>query len=199
MKQRRRLTISLLASLALSLFLLACGGGGSGDDEAQIEAAIRTGALSTDPSKCTELATPAFLTQTTEKTGKKAVEACEEEAKDPTDNAKSLKFTKIEVDGSKATADTAFTGGGFGGQTVVIALVKDGDQWKLDRLAGFASIDKAALGKTLEERLDETGKLTSKQTSCIVGEVEKASKAKLEELFLSGSSTEFVELVEGCA
>lgn len=189
----------LFPCLALAFALSACGGSSSSSDEGQIEATIRTAAVSSDPSKCTEVSTAAFLKQTTEKTGSAAVEACEKEAEEPSDNAESVTVSKIEVDGDKATADVAFVGSGFDGQTLAVALVKEGDQWKLDKATGFVELDKAALGNSIEERLEETGELTAKQTECIVGGLEDASQDEIEELMLGGSSTPFVELAEGCA
>jgi hypothetical protein len=196
---KRLLLLPCLLALS-ALALAACGGGGDDSgDEGQIEEAIETSATTSDPSNCTVLSTQAFVEQSSDETGKAAVKACEEEAKDPTNNADSVKVTNIEIDGSKATADAAIVGGGFDGQTVTIALVAEEDRWKLDQITGFAKLDTVALAKVFETELEASEELTAEQTSCIVEGLEAASKAEAEELLLSGSSTPFVELAEGCA
>jgi hypothetical protein len=53
--------------------------------------------------------------------------------------------TNIKVDGDKATADVAITGATLDGQTVAIALVKQGGQWKLDKVNSFVKFDRNKL------------------------------------------------------
>jgi ABC-type glycerol-3-phosphate transport system substrate-binding protein len=186
----------LLSALALA----ACGGGGSdsGDEDA-VEAAIVRSATTADPANCTEVETQAFVEQSSDEKGAKALEECEKEATDASNNAKTVKVTKIKIDGDEATADAAITGGGFDGQVISISLVEEDGSWKLDQLTGFAKLDTARLGKVFGEKLEETGELTPEQTSCIIEGVEAASKAEAEELVLSGSSQPLVDLAEGCA
>lgn len=197
MKPRHLLLPCLLLLSALAL--AACGGGGSdsGDEEA-IEAAIVRSATTADPANCTEIETQAFAEQSSDDDGAAAVKECEKEAKDPSNNAKTVKVTKIKVDGSEASADAAIVGGGFDGQTISVSLVEEDGVWKLDQLTGFAKLDTARLAQIFGEKLEETGELTPRQTSCIVEGVEAASKEKAEELVLSGSSDPLVELAEGC-
>lgn len=183
----------LLSALALA----ACGGGDSGDEEA-IEAAIVRSATTADPANCTEVETQAFVEQSSDESGAAAVKDCEKEAKDASNNAKTVKVTKIEVDGPEATADAAIVGGGFDSQVISISLVEEDGTWKLDELTGFAKLDTARLAEIFGEKLEETGELTEAQTSCIVEGIEAASRAEAEELVLSGSSTPLVELAEGC-
>jgi ABC-type glycerol-3-phosphate transport system substrate-binding protein len=194
----RRLLLSCLLLIS-ALALAACGGGGSdsGDEEA-IEAAIVRSATTTDPASCTEVETLAFAEQSSDKNGAAAVKECEKEAKDPSSNAKTVKVTKVEVDGAEASADAAVTGGGFDGQVISISLVEEDGAWKLNELTGFAKLDTAKLAQIFGEKLEETGELTPEQTSCIVEGVEAASKSEAEELVLSGSSQPLVELAEGC-
>lgn len=197
MKPRHLLLSCLLLLSALAL--AACGGGGSDSgDEESIEAAIVRSATTADPANCTEVETQSFVEQSSDEKGAKALEECEEEAKDPSNNAKTVKVTKITIDGSEATADAAVVGGGFDGQTISIALVEEDGTWKLDQLTGFAKLDTARLAEIFGEKLEETGELSPEQTSCIVEGIEAASKDKAEELVLSGSSDPLVELAEGC-
>jgi ABC-type glycerol-3-phosphate transport system substrate-binding protein len=197
LKLRHLLLPCLLLISALAL--AACGGGGSdsGDEEA-IEAAIVRSATTADPANCTEVETLAFAEQSSDESGAAAVKECEKEATDASNNAKTVKVTKISIDGSEATADAALTGGGFDGQVISISLVEEDGSWKLDELTGFTKLDTAKLAGIFGEKLEETGELTPEQTSCIVEGVEAASKPEAEELVLSGSSQPLVELAEGC-
>jgi ABC-type glycerol-3-phosphate transport system substrate-binding protein len=197
LKLRHLLLPCLLLFSALAL--AACGGGGSdGGDEEAVEAAIVRSATTADPANCTEVETQAFVEQSSDEKGAKALRECEKEAKDASNNAKTVKVTKIKIDGDEATADAAITGGGFDGQVISIALVEEDGSWKLDQLTGFAKLDTANLAQVFGEKLEETGELTPEQTSCIVEGVEAASKQEAEELVLSGSSDPLVELAEGC-
>ena len=143
----RHLLLPLLLLLS-ALALAACGGGGDDNsgDEKEIEAAIIRSATTADPTNCTEVETQAFVEQSSDMTGALAVKDCETEAKDPTNNAKTVKVTKIEIDGDEATAEAAVIGGGFDGQTIAIDLVEEDGAWKLDQLAGFTELDTASAG-----------------------------------------------------
>lgn len=197
MKLRHLLLPCLLLISALAL--AACGGGGSdsGEEEA-IEAAIVRSATTADPANCTEVETLAFAEQSSDESGATAVKECEKEAKDASNNAKTVKVTKVKVDGSEATADAAIIGGGFDGQVISIALVEEDGSWKLDELTGFAKVDTARLAEVFGEKLEETGELTPRQTSCIAEGIEAASTSQAEELILSGSSQPLVELAKDC-
>jgi hypothetical protein len=188
-------------TLLLALGVTACGSsGGGGGDEDQITAAIRTVALGTDPAACKKYETQSFMAQNTQSEGAKAVSACEQHAKEAKGNPKSVALSKVEVNGTRATADVAFTGGGFNGQTAAIALVKEGDQWKLDKTTGFAKLDRAKLIEQFEAKLtDPANKISKSVASCFVKAVEKEPQAKVEELVLSGSSEPIVELIKSCS
>jgi ABC-type glycerol-3-phosphate transport system substrate-binding protein len=195
LRKRHLLLPCLLIVSALAL--VACGGGSS--DESEIEEAIETSATTGDPSNCTKLETANFVEQSTSESGKAAIKTCEEEAKkEPESRAESVEVTEVEVDGSKATANAAVTGGSLDNQTVSIALVEE-DGWKLNELTGFVKLDQGALAKVFEGQLEKSGELNSEQTSCIVEGLEEASKEEIEEIILSGNSTPIEELAEGCA
>lgn len=199
MNKPHRLLPCLLIVSALALAACGGSGGGGSSDEEQIEEAITMSATTTDPANCAKLETEAFVEQSSKESGKAAYKTCEKEAKDATNNADSVAVSEVEVEGSKATADAAITGGGFDGQTVTIALVEEGGQWKLDQITGFAKLDTAALARTFKTQIEASGELTPEQTACIVGGIEEASQAEVEEFLLSGSSTPFVELAESCS
>jgi hypothetical protein len=130
--------------------------------------------------------------------GAEAVKTCEKEAKEET-GAKSASVSNVEVDGSKATAEVALTGGGLDGQAVEVALVKQGDQWKLNEITGFTKFDQAKVIETLEEGFAEPSSEVSKSlASCIVKSFEEAPQAEFEEALLSTSSKGFEEIAGDC-
>jgi len=194
---KRYLVLPVLLVVS-ALAFAACGSSGSSDED-QITEAIQTSATSTDPTVCAEFQTQAFMEQSSDKEGKEAVEQCEEDATKGDENAESVAVSEVEVEGSSSTADAAFTGGSFDGQTLSVALVKEGDQWQLDEITGFVKLDNVKLAETLEEKLEETKEIPAETASCIVETFEESSQSEVEELLLSGSSEPFVELAEECS
>jgi hypothetical protein len=179
-----------------ALALAACGSGNS--DESQIEEAVETSATSTDPADCTKLATQRFVEQTTQSEGAEALKTCEKEASEES-GATAADVSNVEVDGSKATADVALTGGGLDGQGVNVALVKEGDQWKLDEITGFTKFNQAKVIETLEEQFAKPSNEVSKSlASCITSSFEEAPQAQFEEALLSPSTEGFEELAGSC-
>lgn len=189
--------LALLSLLILSVAgLAACGSGAS--DESQVEGAIETAAASNDPADCKELLTQSFMEQTDKSKGSEAVESCEEEASQDEGVEKAI-VSKVKVEGSKATADAALTGSPFDGQQVEIALVKDGDQWKLDQITRFTAFNPAKVTAFFTRELSKPSSETSKaRANCVIDSVERASKVKLEEILLSPSPKGFEELVGSC-
>lgn len=185
-----------LSILVLALGLAACGGGGESEED-KITNAIETAATSTNPVVCTELQTQGFVEQTQGEEGKAAVKSCEKEASDGSNNPDSVKVTKVEVDGSNATADAAFVGGSFDGQTLAVALVEEDGDWKLDEATGFAKFDKAKLIEAFTSSLEEE-KVEPELASCLTEAFEEAEQGEFEELILGGSSQPIVELAEAC-
>src|SRR5262245_53805225 len=133
MRQFRAVAAAAVVAVFAAFALAACGGGddASSEDQDQITQAINAAAASGDPSACTQYQTQRFLEQTNDGTGEAAVKSCEQDAADSV--ADSVDVTDIEVDGDSATAKAAVTGSVFDGQTLDIALVKEGDVWKLDQ------------------------------------------------------------------
>jgi hypothetical protein len=195
----RKLRLLLpLAVLALAFGLVACGGGES--DEDKIVEAIETSATSTDPADCKELATQAFLEQTELEQGGAAVKSCEEGAEDTADDPDSVEVSKVEVDGSDATADVAFEGGSFDGQTLSVALVEEEDQWKLDEVASFAKLDQEKLATSLEEAFQSGDEPLDPALATCFGEViRELDKSQVEEVVIGGTSDPIVEIIEGCS
>ena len=183
-----------------ALTFAACGSSGAGDED-QITEAIETLATGTDPANCAKLSTAAFMEQSTQKEGKEASEQCEEEAGEPDKNAESATVSNVEVEGDEATAEVAFTGGGFDGQTLEVALLKEGDQWKLNEVEGFSKLDKTALVEQFEKEFESSSSSgVSEETAvCIEEAFEESTQAEIEEYLLSGSPEAISELVEECS
>jgi hypothetical protein len=156
---KRRLVLACLL-IASAFALVACGSGN--DDESQVEEAIETSATSTDPADCKKLATQRFMEQTTQSEGAEAVETCEEEASND-EGADTATVSNVEVDGSNASADVALNGGGFDGQEVEVALVKEDDQWKLDEVAGFVKFDEAKVIETPRKGIRKAGERSEQE------------------------------------
>lgn len=194
----RKQHLLALCLLVVSAFLLAACGSSGDSAESQIEDAIETSATTNDPANCTELETQNFSEQGSGESGKAAVTACEKEAKESS-QADSVEITEVKVDGSKATANAAISGGNFDGQAVTIALVEEDGKWKLDELTGFVKFDQGALAKVFETQLEKDNELTPELTSCIVIGIEEAPQAEIEEIILSGNAAPVEELAESCA
>jgi hypothetical protein len=185
--------------VALALALGACGGGEESEEDKVVET-IETSALSADPADCKELATQAFLEQTEFSQDSKAVESCEEGAEDTSDDPDSVEVSKVVVEGSEASADVAFTGGTFDGQTLSVALVDEDGDWKMDAVTGFAKLDQEKLARTLEEGL-QSGEdaLDPQLASCFAEVLGELDKAQVEEVLIGGSQKPIVEIIEGCS
>jgi ABC-type glycerol-3-phosphate transport system substrate-binding protein len=193
----KRPLLLIVALLVSALALVACGGSGS-SDEGKIEEAIETSATASDPTNCTKLETLAFSEQSSGESGKAAIVKCEEEAKDPEGKAESVAVSEVEVDGSKATANAAITGGSLEGQTASIALVEEDGQWKLDQITGFVKLNQAQLASVFAEQLEKNDEVTPEITACIVAGIEAAPKGEAEEFVLDPANRALGELAESC-
>jgi hypothetical protein len=183
--------------LALGLALAACGGGGESDED-KIVSAIETAATSTDPAVCKETETLNFMEQTTGSGGKEAEKECEEEAKAGENNPDSVVVSKIEADGGAATANAAFKGGSFNGQTLELALVEEDGDWKVDAVSGFANFDRTELLNVFTEKLGEEEAVEPRVASCIIEGLGEIPDEALESLVLTNESRPIVELAESC-
>ena len=194
---RKRLLLLPCILILSALALAACGS--SSGDEGEVEEAIEASATSTDPADCKKLNTQEFMEQTTQESGGAAVKQCEEEAKDG-EGAKSVSVSNVEVDGSDATAEAALSGGNLDGQTLEVALVKDGTQWKLSEVVEFTKFNQAKLVEVLEEGLSEpSSEVDPKFASCVIDAFKQGSQEEVEELLFGGSSGTLEEVFETCA
>jgi hypothetical protein len=179
---------SRLALISCSIFTLAIGVatcGGGNQDEDQIREAIETAATSGDPTACTDVETQHFVDQISFGSGQAALKTCKKEAaQTPAD---SIEVSNIQVDGDTATADGAATGQIFDGQTLEISLVKDGDQWKLDQLTGFAEFDRDAFDAAFEKEISGGSGAPAKVRPCLLEQVKGLSDQELQDKLLSSN------------
>jgi hypothetical protein len=174
---------AIFATMAMApVALAACGSSGNSDDENQITDAITKAATSGDPAACTEVQTQRFTEQTSGGGGD-AVKSCEKDAADSASD--SVEVSNIKVDGNTATAEAKLTGGFVDGQTVNVSLVKDGDQWKLDQLTGFADFNRDAFIKSALAEVTKDPSATAQVLACLKVQFDKASDESLEQILLS--------------
>lgn len=182
----------ILASAALT----ACGSDDTSEDEEQITEAIETSAMSSDPSACTELQTQRFIEQTEGETGEAALESCRENAGD--EPAESVEVSSIEADGDAATAEAAITGSFLDGSTVEIGLVREGEQWKLDELTGFAEFDRAGFEAAFEEEVRSDEEIPPQAADCIVQRFEGFSDQEAQDFLLRPGESGGEEVFTPC-
>jgi hypothetical protein len=185
--------------LIFSALALAACGSGSGDEEGKVEEAIETAATSTDPTNCAKFQTQNFMEQTSQESGQAALKKCEEEAKNK-EGAESAKVSNVEVDGSNATAEVALSGGNtLEGQTLEVALVKDGDQWKLNEVVKFTKFNPNKLIEAFEGEIEKSGEASSKFATCFIEAFKQADQAEVEELLFHSSGKGFEEIAKECS
>jgi hypothetical protein len=190
---KRLLFLPCVAIAALAL--AACG---SSDETAEIEDVIVASATADEPANCTRLNTRHFNEQIAGVSGTAAVRECEEEA-EKEEGLDSVEISKVEVDGSDATAQVALTGGGLNGQSIEVALIEDGDQWKLDEIVKFTKFDASQMAQAFEAQVNANpGEISRQVVACLADAFASASRVEAEELRLSGSRDAFEELFEGC-
>ncbi len=193
---RKRLLCLLSAVIVFALVLSACGS--SSDETGEVEKVIVASATANNPANCTKLNTVGFNEQLAGESGDAAVEECEKEAEN-NEGLDSVRVSKVEVDGSEATAAVALSGGGFDGQAIEVSLVKNGDQWKLDEIVKFTKFDPKQLAQAFETQVAKhPGELSNRLASCISDAFASASQEEAEELLLSGSSKAFEGVAEAC-
>ena len=185
--------------LVLTIVFAACGGGGGEDEESQITNVITRSVIFPNPADCTELQTQRFTEQVEFASGKKAIRSCAAEERDTSNDPFSLEMSRIAVDGSSATANIAFGGGIFDGQTVRVSLVKEGEQWKLDRLVAFEAFDQRALAAAfLDTATAGPEPVPRGQAKCISKQLAAAQPKALQTALLSGDQAEVGAFTAGC-
>lgn len=195
----KRLLLLPCLLLLSALALAACGSSGGSDETSKVEETIETAATNTDPADCSKTQTLHFMEQTNSESGKTAQKSCEEEAENE-EGAKSVKISNVEVDGSDATAEVVLAGGNsLEGQTLEVALVKDGDQWKLNEVVKFTKFDKAKLVESFEGEIEKSGEASSKFAACFIEAFEEADQGEIEKMLFGGNEKGFEEIAKNCS
>ena len=198
---RGSLFLLCLAALVAALVLAACGdddeggGGESTSDEGQIEAVIEESVGSDDPDACTEAATLAFLEQTELAKGQAAIDSCIESTQDESDDPDSVEVSAVEVEGDTATANVAFAGGSFDGQSLSVSLVNEGG-WKLDGIEDLIDFDPRLFGAQFADNPPEA--VSEERAQCLGDEFAAADADELEAAILSGEPTELAPYFAAC-
>jgi endonuclease YncB( thermonuclease family) len=183
---------ALAAAFVLGAFALAaCGSSDSNQDEDDITAAVDTAATSTDPSKCVEVQTENFANQTDG-----SLQECQKNAGDAV--ADSVDVSNIEVDGDTATAEAAVTGSVFDGQTLQVALVKDGDAWKLDDFSGFTDFDRDAFIAAFIDEIKADPDTPASAIPCLQKQFQSATDEQLQNLVTAENQNAGEELFAPC-
>lgn len=194
---RKRLLLLPCLLILVAITLAACGSGSS--EESKVEEAIETAAASNDPADCRKLQTQQFTEQASHESGAAAVKQCEEEA-EKGEGVEAAAVSNVKVEGSKATARAALKGGTLDGQTVEVALIKSGDQWKLDEIVEFIRFDEPKMLEGLERELEKSsGEVSPRFSSCFVEALKEGGQREVEELLLSPASGEIEGVAKRCA
>lgn len=192
----RRPACLLLAAAAL---LAGCGGEGGGDED-EITAMIEASARTTGPAACTLYYTQDLLEQSTKLRGEAAVSACEEDLRDEPSPSDAVVVSQLEVDGEEGSADVAYRGGPFDGQTVRYALAHRDGAWKLDQMVAFPVFDRKAMlresARAAYDRSHTPAELDA--TACGVERLRELSDAALQELLLSRSPQPLLDIAKAC-
>jgi hypothetical protein len=193
MVSARRLFV-ISAAVLVAMLLVACGN----SDEDQITDVIKTSVKSTDPADCTKLATARFLAQTEFAVGPDALRQCQQDAADTSDNPSSVDVKDVKVDGDNATANVTFHGGTFDGSTLTVALVKVGDQWKLDRITAIPTFNLQGFARAVTDRLLAEGKTPQDVVTCIGDALNKVGVDHIKQVLISGDSSQLSALFAPC-
>jgi hypothetical protein len=193
--------LALLCAAPIAAFALAaCGDddGGGGEEEAAITETIETSVLSTDPADCTRLQTQAFMEQVNFATGEEAVQDCEEDVADTSNDPDSVDVSEVDVGDGEASANVAFTGGPFDGSTVSVDLVKDGEQWKLDAITDVPELNLESFQQSFVDELRADESIPQQIADCMADAIGEVSEDQVEDVLVSGSEEDLVGLFGDC-
>jgi hypothetical protein len=168
--------------LVAVLALASCGG--SGDREA-LERMILASMAETGPESCLKFNTLHFLEKSSDREGKAAVIACEEDALDPPlEQPTDVDVSHIETEGDSGNAVLAFSGSIFDGQRVQYAFVEREGSWKFDETMRFVDLDATHLIMQMgrEGMLQAETRWDAENVACWIGRMERMSDKALEEL-----------------
>jgi len=190
--------LAIVASLPT---LVGCGddAGARSSDAERVRDVITRSATSTDPADCTRLATQRFLEQTYLIKGPAAVDTCRHTTGIETGKPTAVRVSDVDVDGAVATARAAFEGGELDGQTLDVRSVREGQQWKVDRLVSFAGFDRTRFLRAARRELVRGPEAVTEPTAaCIVARFDGRSDAELQRLYLGGDLAPILPVFVPC-
>jgi hypothetical protein len=152
-------------------------------DDVDIAQTIETVATSSDPAFCDALVTDRYLRQTTGLEPPFADESCEQAASLP--GPESVEVDDVDVEGDAATAVVTADGGSLDGSSVLVGLVNDDGEWKLDRRIEVERLDREGFETAYREELvrPEYG-FSPDGADCAVAMTQRLSDSELERALL---------------
>jgi hypothetical protein len=180
-------------TLVAGLCLAACGGGGDESAEKEIAATVERVLGDPEPVDCRRLQTRRYLEQTNRDIGENSLEACEENAREP--STESVVVDDVSIDGSKALARVTYAEGPIEGVSLLIGLVAGDGRWRLDEVVRYVDFDKPRMIEAIEESLTEsTDGAKPKVVACISSQLARVPAGSLEEGFISAPKLESLVL-----
>jgi hypothetical protein len=185
-----------IAAIAVSVVLAISGGKGACGPACVIETAF----TSTKPADCTKLQTARYLEQTRFKPYPVAVTRCRAAADNAANKPDSVEVSSVRESADTAIAEASPNGGLYDGQTMVLGLVKEGNQWKLDEIKKFKGFDKGAYEHAYEETAPNAiPSQTRSHARCVVEYLaDRVGWTELEQAILKGENTPFARAYETC-
>lgn len=188
---------ALFAGLAAAGALAGCGGGGG--ETSAVEATVRTAVLSHDAAKCTEVMTAALHEEVSGKSGKDALEECREEAVEDKHDTKAVAVSNVKIDGAHATAEAAYAGGTFGGQTIEVSLVESEGRWKLDQVVRITEFDRKRFLAGTALAIADKEASSPDQRRCVVARLGDETQKEIEAVLILHSDEEAeIQLAREC-
>lgn len=192
---RRGVGLAMVGGLVLLVALFAFHRLARPGDKAEIEKTIATVTTSASPAYCDDEVTPRYLEQTTGTKPPFADEVCK--SKIEASRADSVATSEVGVEGNRATAMVAYTGGSLDGSKLAVALVKDDGKWRLDRLIAFRRFDRAKFDRAYRLSFLAFGSPTS-SADCALAKARRFSNAEIETAELRDSPRVFTPIFVAC-
>jgi hypothetical protein len=162
----------------------------------EVREAIETAFLSSDPSYCDEVQTDAYLRQRYGVDPVFADDACEEHAEDS--RIEAVDISDLQIEDDSATAEVTFDGGLADASTLLLALVKDDGQWKLDRTVEIVTFARTAFLNGYAQFLRD-GSFTAASARCVIDRLDALPDTVLQQgLIDERKRTRFVETGIAC-
>lgn len=152
--------------------------------EEQVTAVATELGTSSDPAQCTELYTTRGLEVAV---GSTDLDTCREAVR-TSEPADEMVVDRVVVDGGTATARVTSVDGASAGLAQTLALVLDGDRWKVDGVAGLAVADRGAFDDRVARELARWGPqvLPPDSLACVQQQLQRVPDAEVVAAFQEG-------------